>query len=114
MSGFGSGIIVPSPGLTIEEGELSFAVATQAELDAVSAVMVDTSSPVALTQTYATASAVHALVTATPVNAAPALYSQAEDNAFRDQYENLRDDVIALKQFVNTIADQLQAKGLAS
>ena len=83
--------------------------------------VITTASPVALTQTYATADPTHAnltsaaVATSTAVQVTPFGYaSAAQADAVVTAVNAVRTDLTDLKQFVNSIADQLQAKGLAS
>jgi uncharacterized protein YkwD len=83
--------------------------------------LVSALSPVTLTQTYATADATHANPTSVDVatdavtQTTPYGFStQAQGDAVVANLNALRADVLDLKQFVNSITDQLQTKGLAA
>jgi outer membrane murein-binding lipoprotein Lpp len=75
--------------------------------------------PSALTQTYATATRTHANPTATTVSTTASTQttpwgfaSQAQADNIATQINNLIADVANVKQFVNTLADDLQAIGI--
>lgn len=74
--------------------------------------------PAAYTQTYVTATRTHAAATADAVaetaatNVAPWGYgSQAQADAVPIEINDLRDDLLNLKQLVNQVIDDLQALG---
>jgi hypothetical protein len=73
----------------------------------------------AYTQTYATASKTHPAVTSVAVattaatNSSPYGYAQAQADAIPVAINANRADILALKQVVNALIDDLQAYGLA-
>ncbi len=80
---------------------------------------VSSANPQTYTQTYATAARTNPAMTATAVaTTAAALaaygYSQAQADSIPVAINALTVDLLAVKQLVNGIVDDLQAKGLAA